>query len=158
MLIKDKPTHCHAKPNPFFLMCFSLAIPILAAAQHAGHLDISDYEWKNRLLLVFAPSEESDLYQGQIRELETNKEGLNDRDMKVFHLLEAGTSHVEDQPIGREEVRRLLKDYKVSAGDFAVILVGKDGTEKLRTDSILTTDRLFAVIDAMPMRRREMKQ
>ena len=53
----------------------------------------------------------------------------------------------------------LYKKYKVdSQTDFTVILLGKDGIEKLRTQNLLTANKLFALIDAMPMRRQEMRK
>lgn len=53
----------------------------------------------------------------------------------------------------------LYKKYKVdSLTEFTVILLGKDGGEKLRTQNLLTTNKLFALIDAMPMRRQEMQK
>ena len=53
----------------------------------------------------------------------------------------------------------LYKKYKVdSQTEFTVILLGKDGGEKLRTQNLLTTNKLFALIDAMPMRRQEMQK
>ncbi len=52
----------------------------------------------------------------------------------------------------------LYKKYKVNLlTDFTVILIGKDGNEKLRTQNLLTADKLFALIDAMPMRKEEMR-
>ena len=41
---------------------------------------------------------------------------------------------------------------------FEAVLVGKDGGEKLRATTPLTSERLFEIIDAMPMRRQEMRQ
>ena len=50
------------------------------------------------------------------------------------------------------------KKWKVpAAAKYQFILVGKDGGEKLRADTIIDTKQLFATIDAMPMRREEMK-
>ena len=42
--------------------------------------------------------------------------------------------------------------------DFTVVLVGKDGGEKYRSHRPLSTAELFALIDAMPMRRAEMRR
>ena len=39
-----------------------------------------------------------------------------------------------------------------------MILVGKDGTEKLRAHHVVSAQALFALIDAMPMRQREMRE
>jgi hypothetical protein len=41
---------------------------------------------------------------------------------------------------------------------FEAVLVGKDGGEKFHSSVPLTPDRLFEIIDALPMRREEMHQ
>ena len=51
----------------------------------------------------------------------------------------------------------LRADYDVS-GEFTVILIGKDGTEKERFSEPVEPASLFNLIDQMPMRRREMKE
>ena len=40
---------------------------------------------------------------------------------------------------------------------FSVVLIGKDGGEKLRRATPLSPEELFAIVDAMPMRRAEMR-
>jgi len=64
---------------------------------------------------------------------------------------------------GTQVIDSVLRDqfyesFDVAKGNFAVILIGKDGTKKLRQSSPLETDTLFSVIDAMPMRQREMRK
>ena len=49
----------------------------------------------------------------------------------------------------------LAKTWDVSK-PFTLILVGKDGTEKLRSHKAVEVETLFETIDAMPMRIREM--
>jgi hypothetical protein len=47
---------------------------------------------------------------------------------------------------------------KLSNGaNFEVILIGKDGGVKKRKTELMSTDGLFAIVDAMPMRQSEMK-
>jgi hypothetical protein len=41
---------------------------------------------------------------------------------------------------------------------FRAILVGKDGEEKISSDLPLDRDALLPTIDAMPMRRQEMRR
>ena len=45
----------------------------------------------------------------------------------------------------------------MEAGAFAAVLVGKDGGEKFRSEGPVSPEVLFEIIDAMPMRRREMR-
>ena len=46
----------------------------------------------------------------------------------------------------------------IEPGSFAVVLVGRDGTEKFRSGAPVKAQELFEKIDAMPMRRREMDE
>ena len=52
----------------------------------------------------------------------------------------------------------LLSTYAVAPNQFTIILIGKDGGEKFRSLKPETTETLFAIIDAMPMRKSEMKK
>ncbi len=44
---------------------------------------------------------------------------------------------------------------EIEAARFKVLLIGKDGGVKLRTQTPVTPLELYQLIDAMPMRRRE---
>jgi hypothetical protein len=46
---------------------------------------------------------------------------------------------------------------RVEDGAFAAVLVGRDGGEKLRSAEPVPAEKLFDLIDAMPMRQREMR-
>lgn len=142
----------------FSLPWLLLLCPLMLTAQNNREIVISDYRWQNRILLIFTPSAENEQYQKQLTELKNKQEGLKDRDMKIFHLLSTGSSFVDDKTIKTNDVRRLYKKYEVNDNVYAVILIGKDGTEKLRKQEVLSTEKLFRVIDAMPMRQQEMKQ
>jgi hypothetical protein len=52
----------------------------------------------------------------------------------------------------------LRKKFGVTADEFEVILIGKDGTVKLRSKAAVSTSALFQLIDAMPMRQEEMRE
>ena len=60
----------------------------------------------------------------------------------------------EDGTAGSGAARR---EYNVQRGTFAAILVGKDGGEKFRSGEPVRPEILFDLIDAMPMRQREMQ-
>ncbi|MBW4517481.1 MAG: DUF4174 domain-containing protein [Timaviella obliquedivisa GSE-PSE-MK23-08B] len=45
----------------------------------------------------------------------------------------------------------------MAPGKFTVILVGKDGTEKQRSQTPIDPATIFRTIDAMPMRQQEMR-
>lgn len=136
----------------------SLLFPYMMLAQNESEFQLSDYRWENRLLLVFAPSQENDDYQKQLEELNSNREGVLDRDLKIVHLFSDDASNIDGQQIDDKSTEGIYKKYEVTPGQYTVILIGKDGTEKLRTGNLLTNKELFGLIDSMPMRQREMRE
>ena len=116
------------------------------------------FQWQNRPLLVFAPGAEDPALQRQLAIARDHAAGWRARDMVT--IVVAG-----DRPVTVDGTRAknlanptLRQRYRVTGDSFAAILVGKDGTEKLRHDAPISADKLFRTIDAMPMRRREMRE
>ena len=72
--------------------------------------------------------------------------GLKERDILIHEV------------IGFKAHQALFKKYKASPHNFTFILVGKDGGEKLRASGPVSQEKLYRTIDAMPMRKLEMKQ
>ena len=96
-----------------------------------------------RKILIFGNEEHSSLVQQQLALFDKEVVGMKDRDIIIT-------------VIAKENL--LNKKYHIKEGSFTVILLGKDGTEKFRTDEILLPQKLFAIIDAMPMRQAEMNK
>ena len=117
-------------------------ITYLCSAILFAGISVEQYPAK-RLLYIFGKPGNELLVQQQIRLLDDEKEGIREREILVM-------------PVENNE--RLQQQFNVPPGRFTVILVGKDGTEKYRTDSLLAPKALFAIVDAMPMRKAEMKK
>ena len=92
--------------------------------------DLAAHQWKHRVLIIDTPSMQSAPYLQQISAFDAAAVGLKERDLQVM--------------------------TQTSAPAFRVRLVGKDGGVKLDVGTPMTTDALFALIDAMPMRQDEM--
>lgn len=114
---------------------------------------LDSYQWKNRLLLVFAPSENNGEYQQQMQLLQGQKADFAERNLLTIELLTEGTNSVDAQ-----EVAKIRERFNVSPQEFRVILVGKDGTAKRREQSPISAQSIFETIDAMPMRQQEMRR
>ena len=56
-----------------------------------------------------------------------------------------------------EKLVKKLQKYKVKKEAFVLILIGKDGGEKMRKEQPIQAATLFSTIDAMPMRQAEMR-
>jgi hypothetical protein len=119
--------------------------------------DLEQYQWKNRLLVIFSPSPEVPAYQALSQELDRNPSGVRERDLLVFHVLEQGPRVLGTQGIGTAKAEDLRQRFGITRGTFAVVLIGKDGTVKLKREGPAALTDIFALIDTMPMRQREMR-
>lgn len=117
------------------ILLFTLSL----LTMHTIHAQFSD----KRQLLIFGAAQ-STAVQQQLALLNKDAGGLQERDLQVV------------QAAGKQA---LYKKYKVSdAEPFVLVLVGKDGGEKYRSLKPVTTDAIFDIIDAMPMRQSEMRR
>ena len=118
--------------------------------------ELSSHKWKDRLLLILNTENSKSLHQEQIKILQDNIEGLEERKLVIYSVM-------PDQfkkGIGSEswmKSARLNDRYRQEGKEFEVILIGLDGGVKLRQSEILSIEKLFATIDAMPMRRNEIR-
>lgn len=120
--------------------------------------DLTQYHWRNRLLLLFAASDGDVSYRTTKTELDQGAAGVADRDLAVFEVFGRGKSFVDGHAISDEEADMLRQRFSAPAGRFLVILVGKDGTVKRRSEDRIPLGTIFDQIDSMPMRQREMRE
>lgn len=127
------------------LLLASVARPPRTAPGTAPRRDdpLAAYRWKNRVLLVFAPRADAPALAEQRRLIEEEKSGFQDRDLVVLELT------------GGAKAEALRRQFGVKPGEFLVVLIGKDGGEKLRKPVSVPPKELFDLIDSMPMRQRE---
>ena len=103
---------------------------------------LAPYRWKNRVVVLSAPNASDATLAKQQALLQSDPSGLSNRDLVIVELL--GNR--------RDKAR---KDLRLSEG-FSAVLVGKDGGVKLRSNDPITLTELYGLVDAMPMRQREM--
>jgi len=124
---------------------------ITLTTQGAGMNSLSDYQWKNRLILVQATDENA----GEIDTLRSARAEVDDRDIVWF--VNTGADLVSNQDgvssSLESEIKALLDQFR---SDERVLLIGKDGGMKSREPS-LDLDAIFRRIDRMQMRMREMR-
>jgi hypothetical protein len=56
-----------------------------------------------------------------------------------------------------EQVRELRQRWQLPPNEWLVALVGKDGEVKASFTRVVDAGEIFALIDAMPMRQRELE-
>ncbi len=121
-------------------------------------MDLRQYQWANRLLLVFAPALGEPLFRALHESVAERRADIEDRDLVVFEMLETGPSNQDGEALDPEEARLLRERFRVPSGTFSVILVGKDGEVKLERQDRTSLEEIFALIDSMPMRQQEMRR
>lgn len=130
-----------------------LGAPGLAVADDAP---LAAYAWSARPFLVFADaSEDADLVR-QRAQLASHAEALAERVVPVIVVAD-GRVEIDGAPAPLD-AERLRRWYDAPRGRFRVLLIGKDTGVKLDSPRPVSSDALFALIDAMPMRRREMRR
>ncbi|MFW6335969.1 MAG: DUF4174 domain-containing protein [Phycisphaeraceae bacterium] len=121
-------------------------------------LRMDDYAWSHRPLVVFAPTGDAPELVEQRNRLRDEQTGLKDRDMVVIEVIGREAGSVDDKPLSDAAVARLVERYDPAEDAFEVLLIGKDTGVKLRRTEPVATETLFALIDSMPMRQREMRE
>jgi hypothetical protein len=117
-----------------------------------------------RPLLVFAPALDDPQLVEQLNQLKAEPIDLKSRDLLYVPIVPEGHnqpipgSRVPTAGLSEDELAAMRHHFKVEPAEFLVILIGKDGEEKLSSRSPVTAERLKALIDSMPMRKSEMQK
>jgi hypothetical protein len=136
--------------NLFFI--FLIMIFSKFSALHAQNL--SQHLWKNRVILIV--SEDNAAFERQILAFKANEKGMNERSLIVYHL--KFDEYEQVMPKGNvQKSTNLFEKYKQANVSFELILIGLDGGIKLRQTDFLSCEKLFAIIDTMPMRSADIK-
>ncbi|MEM6305787.1 MAG: DUF4174 domain-containing protein [Pseudomonadota bacterium] len=110
----------------------------------AGSVDLNEYRWKNRPVVVFADSDQDPAFIEQIELLQARADDLLERDVVVL---------TDTDPAARSALR-----LKMRPRGFMLVLVGKDGGIKLRKPFPWDVREISRSIDKMPMRQREIRE
>ncbi len=117
-------------------------------------ITLEDLKWKKRVLLIFPNQEENNFLWEVSDSLEME---IEERDLVYFLMADTSlvtNSSYDFSPEYREE---LQKRYALGSRKSCYVLIGKDGGSKVRKEEDqINWQQLFATIDAMPMRQREM--
>jgi len=109
----------------------------------ASEVDLVDFKWIARPLVVFADSPSDPAFRRQMELLEARIGELVERDVVIV---------TDTDPEGRSSVRTKLRPR-----GFMLTLIGKDGGVKLRKPFPWDVRELSRQIDKMPIRRQELQ-
>ena len=136
--------------KPFLIIVFTLTF------MQSFSQDFKDHQWKNRVLIVSTNNEKGIEFQKQINLLENLDQELKERKLIVYQISD------NKYKLNFTESYKLLnsssKKYVSTKDGLQILLIGLDGGIKLKQNSILTAEKLFAIIDGMPMRKHELRK
>jgi len=126
---------------------------------HGQRLD--QYKWQNRILLIETTNKTNLNYKNQIKEFINLEAELADRKLIVYELV--GDQYKKTDYLARENnsewaVRKTINKSILSrTAQFKVTLIGLDGGIKMEKEEVVKKEKLFGLIDTMPMRRWELE-
>ena len=106
-------------------------------------LDLNDFLWVSRPIVVFADTDADPRFREQMALLADRPDPLLDRDVVIIF---------DTDPDARSDIRRQLRPR-----GFALVLMDKDGTVNLRRPSPRDVREIIRAIDNMPLRIEELR-
>lgn len=145
------------------LRAFAL-LPVLSLGPGPVQPTLAALRHTYRPLLIFAASYDRNVQQ-QLQLLAQRSQEMQARQIvaipfllheekndKPWHGVLPERDMMQLTPVESASARRR---FRIDQNDFTVILLGKDGGEKLRSDTPVTMEILTRLIDSMPMRQKE---
>lgn len=111
--------------------------------QEAKDLQLDDFKWQARPVVVFADSAQDPAFITQMELLMADPPALLERDVIII---------TDTDPAAKSDIRQKLRPR-----GFMLVLVGKEGGVKLRKPFPWNIRELTRVIDKSPIRKREIK-
>jgi Domain of unknown function (DUF4174) len=123
-----------------------ILLGVIAMTDGSEASPLDEFHWKSRVLVVVAPAGDA-AAEAQRRIYESSAKGMSERSIVLIEALDDG-----------ERSRQIRSHLSADGRRLQVFLVGKDGQTAISSDKPLSADYLFARVDAMPMRRDEMRR
>jgi len=138
-----------------FLILVSLTV---WTPEEALSMDLTKFQWKNRLLFLFAEDANDPSFKNLQSQIMAQKAEVDDRDLIVFEVPARGPARMNNSPLDRKEADSIRTHFAIPGNTFSLILVGKDGGIKLKRSDQVDLREILGLIDSMPMRQNEMRQ
>lgn len=134
-----------------------LAVTWLLSAGAVLAYQIESHRWQDRLLAIVAPTAELDAVQHVLTTVKARAPAMRERRLRVLELY-ADTARIDGTPLPSGSAADLRATLRVAADERQLLLIGLDGGIKRATSLATPLSDLLAEIDAMPMRRQEIRE
>ena len=113
--------------------------------------DLDTYKWNNRIIILKESNLESDWLKAQVKRLQSDLSELNDRQLVVFILTNGLVYDLEQNETDLDA--KIIEEQFAISNFEGLMLIGKDGSIKLKEAFIVNPKIIFELIDSMPMRQ-----
>ena len=134
--------------NPFKLFL----VLIMMQSFNITAQNLSDYRWKNRILVLFENDSNSKKLNNTLNTIKKNTAEFKERDLLVFIYTDELFFDINGKATNLKNSTTLPKSHD------GYILIGKDGGIKATEPYPIQLEKLWDLIDGMPMRKNEMRQ
>lgn len=112
--------------------------------------NLKKHKWKKRILIINVEDKNSKELKKQIKILSPNKKEIKERKLIIYKISKKNYSiNFENEWYQKNRTFNKTKSFEIK-------LIGLDGSLKYKQDSIISTKKLFSIIDGMPMRKSEL--
>jgi len=140
------------------VLAIVMGLAMVPSAQADTRNPLRDERWQTRPLVAVAPNNDHPGLETMLTRLRDEAAEVADRDMVVYVLTPTSLTRDGDhRGAGARDALIDALDAQPSARP-EFVLVGKDGTVKMRGPLDTDLEAIFRRIDGMPMRRREMRE
>lgn len=137
-------------------LIFSFLFSILMSNVNAQ--DLSSHQWTERLVLLLTDDVSNIDYLKQLKELKEDPKALEERKLLIYQITPTRYKVEVDDGETWQQGSELYKEYKTTNSAVEIKLIGLDGGIKLDQNEFLSREKLFSLIDGMPMRQREIRK
>lgn len=132
-----------------------LALSVAGASEVSQRID--DLQWKARIVLMFSSGDGDGPGASLETAIRESTCDIKQRDIVLGRINPETQGYLGEYGVNPTESIRVRERYGVAPSEFRVLLIGKDGGVKATFSEVPALQQLFDVVDAMPMRRREVR-
>jgi len=112
------------------------------------------HQWKERVLLLLTDAVQNSVFKEQVDIFKTESTNFKERKLIIYKVTPKG--YIKGNKWFYTD--KFHKYYKKNKSTFEIVLLGLDGNIKLRQSTLLKNKDLYDLIDAMPMRKNEIRK
>jgi len=114
--------------------------------------NLSEYRWKNRLILLISDTPNSPAVKSQVSLFVNESEQIDERKILVLQAFPKYYLIGYDNQVRRDS-EEVYFEFSHPNQSFELLLFGLDGQIKFRSNELVTPQKLYSIIDSMPMRQ-----